>query len=239
MAEDSMQLQQLIDDSLRAGIGAEELHPARVRLQALHAREFNEGMLSAAASGDTCAVREKLRTGGDSDAQQQSTGFSLWHIAASRGDAKLAGVARSCNASVELLDRSGWTALMLASAQLDCVLVQALLAAEADLTARSDQGEVIVDCQTKLGLILKACQCSTGLLNPQQPNIIHRNFISEPPHSQTLHTKPQTPNPKPQTPNPKPQTPNPKPQTPNPKPQTPNPKPQTPNPSPGKRSWKP
>ncbi|CAE7439141.1 unnamed protein product [Symbiodinium natans] len=164
MAEDSMQLQQLIDDSLRAGIGAEELHPARVRLQALHAREFNEGMLSAAASGDTCAVREKLRTGGDSDAQQQSTGFSLWHIAASRGDAKLAGVARSCNASVELLDRSGWTALMLASAQLDCVLVQALLAAEADLTARSDQGEVIVDCQTKEELEALKKQLSNGRL---------------------------------------------------------------------------
>ena len=147
VAEDSMQLQQLIDDSLRAGISAEELHPARVRLRALHEQEFNEAMLAAAVAGDSRSVREKLRTGGNCDAQQASTGHSLWHIAASQVDAKLAEIARSSNTQVDLFDRSGWTPLMLASARHDSVLVQELLAAHADLTATSGRGEVIVECQ--------------------------------------------------------------------------------------------
>lgn len=167
LAEDSMQLQQLIDDSLRAGISAKELHPARVRLRALHEQEFNEAMLAAAVAGDVRSVREKLRTGGNCDAQQSSTGHSLWHIAASRGDAGLAEIARSSSTQVDLFDRSGWTPLMLASARHDIVLVQDLLAAQADLTATSSRGEVIVECQdaTELEAVERELNDNRRLMN--------------------------------------------------------------------------
>ncbi|CAE7938697.1 KIDINS220, partial [Symbiodinium sp. KB8] len=167
VAEDSMQLQQLIDDSLRAGISAKELHPARVRLRALHEQEFNEAMLAAAVAGDVRSVRQKLRTGGNCDAQQSSTGHSLWHIAASRGDAGLAEIARSSSTQVDLFDRSGWTPLMLASARHDIVLVQDLLAAQADLTATSSRGEVIVECQdaTELEAVERELNDNRRLMN--------------------------------------------------------------------------
>ena len=162
-----------IDDSLRAGIGAKELHAARARLRALQDREFNEGMLASASSGDVAAVRERLRTGGDCDAQQLATGNSLWHIAATRGDAELAQLARSCNTSVELWDRAGWTALLLASSRHDAVLVRALLAADADPTATSKRGEVIVECQSKEELEALKKELSNARLTDYWTDSVH------------------------------------------------------------------
>ncbi|CAL1128815.1 unnamed protein product, partial [Cladocopium goreaui] len=148
-AEDALTLQQLIDDSLRSGIAAREMQPARLRLQELEQQDYNERFLAAACAGDVETVEETLRKRGDCNSQQKCfPGFSLWHIAAEKGDLSLAELAKSFKCKTALLDHSGWSALMLASARHDHRLVRALLDAGADPSTRSSSSEMIVNCDT-------------------------------------------------------------------------------------------
>ncbi|CAJ1407369.1 unnamed protein product [Effrenium voratum] len=147
--EECSSLQQLIDDSVRACIGADEIQPARLRLHEVTQHDYNEAILRAASDGNVQAAEEKLRKGGDCNWQQDCTGYSLWHVAARNGDLEVAHLARSFNCHLGLLDSSGWTALMLASARHDRRLVRELLDAGADPSILSTGVEVIVECDAE------------------------------------------------------------------------------------------
>ncbi|CAK9035507.1 unnamed protein product, partial [Durusdinium trenchii] len=148
-ADDAVGLQQSIDDGVRSGIGAQELQRARQRLDQLKENETNEEMLRAACRGDFTTVELKLRKGADCNWQQKTSGYSLWHIAADTGDLTLANLAKSFNARTTLLDRSGWTSLMVASANHDRRLVRALLDAGADPGATSASVEMVLECHAE------------------------------------------------------------------------------------------
>eukprot|EP00929_Paragymnodinium_shiwhaense_P106495 TRINITY_DN7194_c0_g1_i11.p1 TRINITY_DN7194_c0_g1~~TRINITY_DN7194_c0_g1_i11.p1 ORF type:complete len:2399 (-),score=590.64 TRINITY_DN7194_c0_g1_i11:320-7516(-) len=115
--QDPLELQQLIDDGVRAGIPAVELQPARLRLKELEQHRIDNLMLAAAAAGDYAATEELIRRGANCHALRAEDRYSLWHLAVQSGNLEIAHLAQQLHVTVSDVDICGYTPLLAAIAR--------------------------------------------------------------------------------------------------------------------------
>ena len=115
-------------------------HPSLLSL-ALHTpTSLPPALLEAAQGGDSRAVEEYLRTGGDCNAIDSTLGGSMLHAACSAGHAELTGLLLAHRAEVDHSDANGCTALSVACFALAQESVRVLLEAGARVNLQDAVG---------------------------------------------------------------------------------------------------
>jgi uncharacterized protein len=116
-----------------------------------HRQRMSQALLKAAADGDSTAVKDWLRRGGDPNALQTDRygggkGYTPLRWTASNGDVLSLGWLLRHGADPSRPDGDGWTPLMwghgdYASEEIHLAIVRQLIAAGAEVNARNEWGE--------------------------------------------------------------------------------------------------
>lgn len=109
-------------------------------------------LTSAVVHGDSDAVSDALRRGGNPNVRLAESGTPL-HLAVIAGNLATVEHLIGAGAQLEARDCRGWTPLHFAAFASDNpTLIECLLAAGADINARDRKGRTPLDCASAMGI---------------------------------------------------------------------------------------